>query len=474
MRATRIKDHVFWLAILLSASFAGSSLAANALPDFTRLVEENAPAVVNISTTQHIRAHEGGTGPDYQLPENSPFNELFRHFFEDRSGAPIERDSQSLGSGFIVSEDGYILTNYHVVDKADEINVHLSNRKTFEAKVIGVDEATDIALIKVDEKGLPTVKVGRSSQLKIGEWVLAIGSPFGFDHTVTAGIVSAMRRSLPSENYVPYIQTDVAINPGNSGGPLFNLDGEVVGINSQIFSRSGGFMGLSFAIPIELAMNVSDQLKTHGKVSRGYLGVLIQDVDRDLAESFGMDHPKGALVSKVVPNSPAQDAGVQVGDVILEFNGQELRDSSRLPPMVGTTAIGKKAELKVLRGGKTRILTVKIGKLPDENTVAQGGVEKPAVKNDRLGLTVDDLSAGQRNEAGITRQGGVVVTKINAGPAKSAGVREGDIILMLNGKQVTSSADFNSQLEKLPAGKSVAMLVHKQEGPVFLALRVPD
>lgn len=476
MRSGRNHYHFFILTI--SSLFLFSSLLeAKSLPDFTGLVEDYAPTVVNISTRQHANSespHRGYDGPDLKLPENSPFNELFRHFFEGPS-VPRQREAQSLGSGFIISKDGYILTNYHVVEDADEVIVQLNNRKTFEAEVIGSDKDSDIALLKVDGKNLPTVKMGKSSELKIGEWVLAIGSPFGFEATVTAGIVSAKRRALPSENYVPYIQTDVAINPGNSGGPLFNMDGEVVGINSQIYSRSGGFMGLSFAVPIELAINVADQLRTSGHVKRGYLGVLIQDVDRDLAESFGLSHPKGALITKVLPDSPASKAGLMPGDVILEFNGNELRDSNQLPPMVGTTPIGTKAPLLVLRNGKNRELKVKIGELPseEEEQAAAKEPEQARGKIDDLGLSLVEPTTGEREQLGLPTTGGVLVEDVARGPATRAGIRAGDVIMMLDGRKVTSVEMFRETIKSMPGGKTVALLVHKRNGPVFIAMRLP-
>ena len=476
MRSGRNHYHIFILTI--SSLFLFSSLLeAKSLPDFTGLVEDYAPTVVNISTRQHANSespHRGYDGPDLKLPENSPFNELFRHFFEGPS-VPRQREAQSLGSGFIISKDGYILTNYHVVEDADEVIVQLNNRKTFEAEVIGSDKDSDIALLKVDGKNLPTVKMGKSSELKIGEWVLAIGSPFGFEATVTAGIVSAKRRALPSENYVPYIQTDVAINPGNSGGPLFNMDGEVVGINSQIYSRSGGFMGLSFAVPIELAINVADQLRTSGHVKRGYLGVLIQDVDRDLAESFGLSHPKGALITKVLPDSPASKAGLMPGDVILEFNGNELRDSNQLPPMVGTTPIGTKAPLLVLRNGKNRELKVKIGELPseEEEQAAAKEPEQARGKIDDLGLSLVEPTTGEREQLGLPTTGGVLVEDVARGPATRAGIRAGDVIMMLDGRKVTSVEMFRETIKSMPGGKTVALLVHKRNGPVFIAMRLP-
>jgi len=336
---------------LLALWMMSAAYAAQGLPDFTHLVQENADAVVNISTTtQRPLERSLPPGTDIpELPEDGPFGDFLRKFFGD-PGEGIERfDTRSLGSGFILSDDGYVVTNHHVVKNADEVIVKLSDRREFEAEVIGSDPKSDIAVLKIVAKDLPTLKMGNSESLKVGEWVVAIGSPFGFDHSVTAGIVSAKGRNLPNENYVPFIQTDVAINPGNSGGPLFNLDGEVVGINSQIYSRTGGFMGLSFAIPIEMAMDIVEQIKTIGHVTRGWLGVYIQEVTRELAESFSMKKPSGALVAKVMLNSPAEEAGIKVGDIILSYDGQEVENSAALPPMVGKTRTGEKAAIKILR-----------------------------------------------------------------------------------------------------------------------------
>jgi len=328
------------------------NLQARSLPDFIPLVEENAAAVVNISTilkksngSPQVRGHNM---PD--IPKDSPFYDFFNKFFGEIPGdmSPHQQRS-SLGSGFIMSNDGYIITNNHVVKDADEIIVRLSDRREFVAEVIGTDERSDIAVLKIEGKKLPILKLGDSSRLKVGEWVLAIGSPFGFDHSVTQGIISAMGRSLPNENYVPFIQTDVAINPGNSGGPLFNLQGEVIGVNSQIYSRTGGFMGMSFAIPVNVVKDVYKQLKEQGHVSRGWLGVLIQDVTRELAESFAMKKPHGALVAKVLSDSPAEKAGFKVGDVIVSFNGDKIDVSSDLPPMVGSTKVGKSVPVKASR-----------------------------------------------------------------------------------------------------------------------------
>jgi serine protease Do len=459
-----------------------SSLAqASSLPDFTELVEKQSPAVVNISTTQkieHPKVSRMPRGMPEQIPEG-PFGDLFRHFFGEQGrgfGAPggpggEPREAKSLGSGFIISADGYVMTNNHVVKDATEILVRLSDRRELVAKVIGSDARSDIALLKVDADNLPVVKIGDSSHLKVGEWVLAIGSPFGFDHTVTAGIVSAKGRSLPRENYVPFIQTDVAINPGNSGGPLFDLDGSVVGINSQIYSRTGGFMGLSFAIPIDMAMKVVEQLKDGGKVARGWLGVLIQDVTRELAESFGMDKPRGALVAKVLDDSPAEKAGLEVGDVITRFNGEPVVRSSNLPPLVGISPVGKKVRVEILRKGKTKILKVKLGELPEDDVQVAG---EPRTANEtRLSITVMDLTAEQRKKLEI-KDGGVIVQKIQAGPARTAGVRRGDVVLSINNIDVKNAKHFAEISVGLPVGKSVPMLVQRRGGPVFLALKIKE
>ena len=470
--------NIFALVLLVYAGNAAAlSFGESRLPDFTKLVEQNSPAVVNISTTQKIkRTHmlpPGMEMPD--IPEDSPFGDLLRRFFGEDGGEIEEYEGQSLGSGFIIDSDGYIVTNYHVVKDADEIIVKLSDRRELKAEVVGTDPRSDLALLKIDAKNLPVVKIGSSEKLKVGEWVMAIGSPFGFDHSVSVGIVSAIGRNLPSENYVPFIQTDVAINPGNSGGPLFNLDGEVVGINSQIFSQTGGYMGLSFAIPIDVAMNVIEQLKTKGKVSRGWLGLLIQDVNRELAESFGMKQPRGAVVLKVMPDSPAARAGFKVGDVVVDFNGKTINRSSDLPLAVGRTQVGKTVRVNVIREGKTRTLTVKIAELPSEEQLAEKGVTpKPgAAKSSRLGLAVEALTEQQRKRLDVGDRG-VVVRKVEKGPARDAGIRKGDVILMLNGKDVKDPEQFAKLVKSLPAGKSVPVLVQRGGSPVFLPLKVPE
>ncbi len=470
--------HKLFALCLFSFACATTPLLARDLPDFTVLAEENAESVVNISTKQSPRLPrlKQFNGPDLNdIPEDSPLGEFMRRFFGDHGfSMPDEgAEKRSLGSGFIVSQDGYILTNFHVVDGADEVVVRMNNRREFTAEVIGKDERSDIALIKIDADNLPAVKIGDSKDLKVGEWVLAIGSPFGFDHTVTAGIVSAKGRNLPSENYVPFIQTDVAINPGNSGGPLFNLDGEVVGINSQIYSRSGGFMGLSFAIPIEMAMEVADQLKTKGRVSRGWLGVLIQDMNTDLAESFGLDRPRGALVARVLPNSPSEKAGLQVGDVILEFNGTSIQTSSELPPLVGRANVDEPATVKVLRNGKQRTIKVNIGELPPEEAVELASAQPPKVSENRLGMMVSEVTEQVRKSYSLPSRSGVVVESVTGRAAREAGIQQGDVILSLNGIEVEDVAQFNKLVSDLPADRTVALLVHRNTGPIFLALRVP-
>ncbi len=465
----------FVLSAMLFCLVGTQTAQAEHLPSFAGLIKDASPAVVNISTTQKVtsgmpRLPEGFEIPD--LPEGSPFGELFKYFFDQENiGEPNYHDAKSLGSGFVISADGYILTNYHVVNEADEIIVRLSDRRELKAEVIGEDKRSDIALVKIEASDLPVVKIGKSQDLEVGEWVLAIGSPFGFDLSATAGIVSAKGRSLPSENYVPFIQTDVAINPGNSGGPLFNQNGEVVGVNSQIYSRTGGYMGLSFAIPIEVAMDVVEQLKTKGHVSRGWLGVLIQDVTLDLAESFGMKKPRGALVAKVLPDSPAQDAGIKVGDVIVKFNNREVINSANLPPIVGSSQVGVKLPVEVVRDAQSRTINVTLGELPDDGEeLARGSTPETAQAN-RLGIVVTALTEEQAAEYGISS--GVVVAQVTNGVAARGGVRKGDIILSVDNKPVQDVKQFNAMIDGLKPGKTIAVLVQREGSPTFLALRVP-
>jgi serine protease Do len=461
------------VAALLCATLAlclhGAALAQ--LPDFTPLVEKCGAAVVNISTTQKIPPAEQQPPDGMEIPEGTPFDDFFKRFFGER-GMPSE--VKSLGSGFIVSADGYVLTNHHVVKDADEIVVRLQDRRELVAKVVGSDKRSDIALLKIDADNLPVVKMGSANKLKVGEWVLAIGSPFGFDHSVTAGIVSAKGRSLPSDNYVPFIQTDVAINPGNSGGPLFNMEGEVVGVNSQIYSRTGGFMGLSFAIPTEVAMKVVEQLKSQGHVSRGWLGVQIQDVTRELAESFGMKKPEGALISRVLPKSPAEAAGLQVGDIIIEFNGEEITTSSSLPPMVGITKVGETARVKIIRHGEEKEVPVAIGTLPDEDETMQGTNEgAPAAPANRLNISVSDLTPELREQLDVP-QNGVLVQSVTPGPAFNAGIRRGDVILRIQEHTIRDANHFYGLIKDLPKEKSLPVLVQRRGGSLFLAMKLSD
>ncbi len=398
--------------------------------------------------------------------------ELFRRFNEQQGGGGFApKEARSLGSGFIISADGYILTNHHVVKDATEIMVKLNDRRELVAKLIGSDARTDVALLKIEARDLPIVTIGSPDKLQVGEWVLAIGSPFGFDQSVTAGIVSAKGRSLPGGNYVPFIQTDVAINPGNSGGPLFNMEGKVVGINSQIYSRTGGSMGLSFAIPMDVVMNIVEQIKVKGKASHGWLGVQIQDVTRELAESFGMKKPQGALVAKVIPGGPAEQAGVQIGDVITEFNGQLIDHSADLPPMVGITPINNDATLKLIRQGENRTLHFNVGLLPDEEDKLAAAKSPNKSPENQLGITVSELTGEQRQLLQIPKNG-VLVQEVAKGAARDAGLQRGDVILRIQNTIVRDLNDFDKIVKKLPTGISIAVLIQRQGNPVFLALKL--
>jgi len=437
------------------------------LPDFAGLVSQNAPAVVNISTTQSIKRKRLKDFDLPDLPEDSPFRDFLRRFLED---APEERDpGQSLGSGFIISDDGYILTCAHVIADATEIVIRLTDRRELVAKVVGSDTRSDVALLKVDAKGLPSVQIGDPDALKVGEWVLAIGSPFGFESSATAGIVSAKGRSLPNENYVPFIQTDVAINPGNSGGPLFNLEGRVVGINAQIYSRTGGFMGLSFAVPIDIAMQVGEQLKTNGRVVRGWLGVLIQNVTRDLAESFKMPKTNGALVAEVVPDSPASKSGIKPGDVIVKFDNKPLYKMSDLPPLVGVTPVGKSVPLEVIRDGKTKLINITIGELPVEEDKQAKTNERDKSDESLLGMTVENLSSEDKKNLSLSH--GVRVTEVEKGAARRSGIIKNDIILQVQGRDVDNVEELKKFLANMPKDKSVPILIRRENRSLFLALR---
>jgi serine protease Do len=443
-----------WLIIALGAT--GLARAAE-LPDFTQLAEKQSPAVVNIATTQDKRKARPG-----RMPEPDEMFDFFRRFMPPE-GERFMPPRRGQGSGFLISEDGYILTNTHVVDDTDEVIVKLNDRREFRARVVGTDDRTDIALLKIEADKLPRVTIGDPGRLKVGEWVLAIGAPFGFENSVTAGIVSAKGRSLPQENYVPFIQTDVAVNPGNSGGPLFNMKGEVVGVNSQIISRSGGYMGLSFAIPIDVAMDVAMQLKSGGRVDRGRLGVLIQEVSADLAESFGLDKPKGALVAEVETGSPAAKAGVEVSDIILRFDGREVESSIDLPRMVGATKPGTRSTLTLWRKGAIKEVAVVVGEMPSEQTAAA-----PEKKTNRAGLVVSELSKEQKRQLNI--ESGVLVEDVT-GAAARAGVRPGDVILAVNNREVASAEELSAQISDSKR-KSVALLVKRGEGSIYIPLRL--
>ncbi len=462
-----LKKLAVFFAFVAGVALSASALAKE-LPDFTDLVEKQGPAVVNISTTQIIRSAQGFPN----IPEGDPFYEFFRRFAPQ---IPREQESQSLGSGFIISADGYIMTNAHVVDSAEKITVRLTDKREFRAKVIGADKRTDVALLKIEATGLPKVTYGDPSQLKVGEWVVAIGSPFGFDSSVTAGIVSAKGRSLPQDNFVPFIQTDVAINPGNSGGPLFNMNGEVVGINSQIYTRSGGSMGLSFAIPIDVAMQVTEQLRTTGKVTRGRIGVTIQELTRELAESFGLSKPAGALISSVEKNGPADKAGIEASDVILEFDGKPVNSSSDLPRIVAATKPGSKVTVVLWRKGASKQVTVAVAEMPEDGKLARAAkklADDVAEAISRLGITVSDLSKDQLEELQIN--GGLLVEEVKGSAARAAGLQHGDVLLAIGSIPIRSLGQFNEILKQVPKGKNVALLVRRDDTASYVAIKLDE
>lgn len=467
----RTLRHSFVFALLFMLTLACASAQARDLPDFTELVEQAAPGVVNISTTRTVTSG----GFSYHGPGGEEIPEIFRRFFGDQlpmpgGGQKREHERKSLGSGFVISEDGYIMTNAHVVKDADEILVRLNDRRELKAELVGADAKTDVALLKVDADSLPTLEIGNSDRLEVGEWVAAIGSPFGFDHSVTAGIVSAINRTIPTDAYVPFIQTDVAINPGNSGGPLFNLDGEVVGINSQIFTRNGGYMGLSFAIPITVAMNVADQLKSDGRVNRGWLGVVIQPVSQDLAESFGLEGPAGALIADLDPEGPAARDGLEAGDVILGVNGQEVDRSSTLPRLIGRVSPGEEVELDVMRDGRQREITVTVGDWPD----AEGGKQVSSMTDDtqaRLGLTVSSLDEQLLERLGI--DGGVAVDSVEpGGVAQEAGIRSGDVLVSVDHQAISSPKQLMSVIESLGSDRAVPVRLYREGRSLYVAMRL--
>jgi len=442
---------------------APTPAATRTLPDFTVLVEQNGAAVVNISTTARVRTQ----AQQFQLDPDDPLSEFFRRFQvpNQNPNAPGEQIRRGVGSGFIVSADGYILTNAHVVDDAAEVTVKLTDQREFKAKVLGVDKRTDVALVKIDAKNLPSVRIGDPSKAKVGEWVAAIGSPFGLDNTVTAGIISAKSRSLPDETYVPFIQTDVAINPGNSGGPLFNMSGEVIGINSQIYSRTGGYMGLSFAIPIDVAMKVKGDLQKFGKVSRGRLGVTIQSVSQDLADSFGLKKAQGALVSAVESGSPADKAGIKEGDIIVGVDGHAIEQSADLPRVIGETRPGTTVALQIWRQGETREVKAALGEFPSDE-VAKADSDS-GTKPSKLGVAVRPLTADERKQ--IDAEGGLLVENVE-GPAARAGVQAGDVILAVNNQPVKEVAQLRRLVDKSKG--SVALLIQREGNKVYVPIKL--
>ena len=446
--------HAVTAAQPAAAPATAPAATTQALPDFASIVVQHGPAVVNISVSGTRKT----SGP--QVDPNSPFYEFFRQFQGQQGETPV----QGQGSGFIVSADGVVLTNAHVVAEAKEVTVKLTDRREFTAKVVGIDKATDVAVLRIQASSLPTVKIGDSRRARVGEWVLAIGAPFGLENTVTAGIISAKSRALPSaDGYVPFIQTDVAINPGNSGGPLFNLAGEVIGINSQIYSRSGGYQGLSFAIPIESAMRVQQQLLATGKVSRGRLGVAIQELNASLAESFGLDKVQGALVNSVEKGSPADKAGIKAGDIIRKLNDVEVSSSSELPLIVSELKPGTQSNLEIWRDGRARKLTVTIGEFQTPLAAA----DKSPAQGGQLGLAVRPLTPEERKQTEL--KSGVVVEKV-AGAAAKAGIEPGDVILRANGAEVSNAENLRAQVAK--AGKRVALLVQRGDQRMFVPVEI--
>ena len=486
MSMPAIKKVVAFTSLFLFTLMSfNASARMSGLPDFTRLVEEYSDAVVNISTTQKIKKRSGLQHQIPGIPKDGPFGDLFRKFFEQQSYKKnnalksekysyikTRQTNDSLGSGFIIDSDGFVVTNHHVIRDADEIIVRLKDRRELKATVVGSDARSDIALLKIEADNLPVVKIGSSTNLKVGSWVMAIGSPFGFDHSVSVGVVSATGRTLPSESYVPFIQTDVAINPGNSGGPLFNLDGEVIGINSQIYSRTGGFMGLSFAIPIDVAKDIVEQLKRSGHAKWGWLGVLIQDVNKELAESFGMKKPMGAVVLRVLDDTPAKKAGIQVGDVITHFDSKTINRSSDLPLAVGQASIGSRVKVRIIRDGKQKRLKVKIAELPAEEEMAEKGSDKKEAKSNRLNIEVVALTKEQRKRANVDN--GLLVQAIEEGAASKAGIRRGDILLKLNGQTIKSTKQFLKIVKQLPEDKWVRVLIQREGSPRFLPLKISE
>ena len=475
---TRKITHAWVLALAASAlampvAQAQATAATRGLPDFTELVEQVGPSVVNIRTSEKVRA-SAGQGSDEEMQE------LFKRFFgmpipnaprqSPRQNRPPAEESQpkGQGSGFVLTADGYIMTNAHVVDGADEVLVTLTDKREFKAKIIGADKRTDVAVVKISATGLPAVKVGDVGRLKVGEWVMAIGSPFGLENSVTAGIVSAKQRD--TGDYLPFIQTDVAINPGNSGGPLINMRGEVVGINSQIYSRSGGYMGIAFAIPMDEAIRVSDQLRTSGRVSRGRIGVQIDQVTKDVAESLGLGKAQGVLVRGVEEGSPADKAGIEAGDIILRFDGKALEKAADLPRMVGNTKPGTRVSLTVFRRGANKELNVTVAEIEAEKTTAQRSTDKKATpaSGEHFGLVVADLTDAQKKELRV--RGGARVESA-AEPATRAGLREGDVILAIANQEVLSAKDFESIMARVDKARPVSLLIRRGDAAQYVLIR---
>ncbi len=457
--------------ILLSLIFISSEVFSDsALPNFTEVVEKNIPSVVIVNAKKNISQNNNANLNIPNVPDE--FKPFIDKFFNGQPPSMPDNQSRttpSFGSGFILSKDGYIMTNNHVISNADEITIRLSDDTILEAQLIGQDKRSDLALLKVEAHNLPIVSIGDSNNLKLGEWVLAIGSPFGFDHTVTAGIVSGKKRNLPNESYVPYIQTDVAINPGNSGGPLFNLQGEVVGVNAQIYTRSGGFMGVSFAIPAETLSNVYKQLKNDGKVKRGWLGVFIQQVDKDLAESFGLNKARGAVVARILENSPPEKAGLKQGDVILKFDNNEVKKSKDLPLMVGSTNVNATVKIELLRDKKIITKFIRIEELPDDNMIANMK-EKTIDKTTVSGLTISDIDENMKKNLNI--YGGIKVDKISVDQLNNSKIRVNDIITHINNKPIYNTNDFKKEIKNLSKNTLANLLVYRDNTPLFLAIKI--
>jgi len=458
----------FITTFLLVLSHMPLSVYAASYPDFTEIVEQNMPAVVIVNATRSTNPINNSN--QFQTPPGMPdeFNDLFKKFFDERQNQP-RKSQPSSGSGFILSSDGYIMTNHHVVVGANKITILTNDKTSYDAELIGSDKRSDLALLKINAKNLPVVKIASQDNVRLGEWVLAIGSPFGFNQTVTAGIVSGKQRKLAGDNYVPYIQTDVAINPGNSGGPLFNLSGEVIGVNAQIYSRTGGFMGVSFAIPSDTVNDVYYQLKTKGKVSRGWLGVYIQEIDDKLAKTFGLDKAKGALVSKILPNSPAEKARFKQGDVILKFNNTDINKSTDLPLVVGQSKVGKSFQVQILRNKLIRNLSVTLEELPTDEKIASIGSRK-VISNSISGISVRNLNPQDMKSLDIKT--GVLVTSVDTNLNNNYDVKINDIITKINNTVIKDSDDFTKIMKKAKNNSYVNLLIYRQSSPLFIALKI--